>query len=340
MASRVGKDGKPGKDGKDGKDVKPEDLAKINNKLDNLAVIAGTTAAAQKIGFADLKGLGQATKDMAKTAADKAGEASAKITEKFDKLSKRLKLPELLNAITLIVVLHNAAMLSNQLIQTLGSIVSSGLSLIGLKDENGQPHDINSLLGKNVTDFMKSILGETVWDDLVEDWQQANRVYQATTNVFNQVTNLGGILTAGLEVVGGNVGKIGNALKRGGVLLDNAHGYMNPQPNLKGKFFAFLNNTNEKAQTIAMVVAIPLAIKQALSGINSSVADLKREIAQEDPKDEYGHPIRDEKGAIVHYKPGLEVPTPIVVEKESLQSKADSTNFIELVIEDIFDGGD
>ncbi|MEH2071116.1 MAG: hypothetical protein V7K47_23655 [Nostoc sp.] len=165
-----------------------------------------------------------------------------------------------------------------------------------------------------------------------------NRIYQAASNVFNQVTQLGGLITTGLEVVGGNLGKIGNALRKGGVLLENAYGYMNPQPNLQGKFFSFINTANEKLSSIAVVVAISIAFKDVLGGISSSTADLKREISQ--PKDEHGNPIKDTDGSIIHYKPGIEVPTPIVEEAKREQVKADSTNFLELVLEDIFDGGD
>ncbi|MEH2305409.1 MAG: hypothetical protein V7L06_08850 [Nostoc sp.] len=220
------------------------------------------------------------------------------------------------------------------------SIIDQVTGFILPKGINGQPISISNVIGQAVHEVVANTVGEQYATGLNENFQKANRIYQAASNVFNQVTNLGGILTAGLEVIGGNVGKIGNALRKGGVLLENAYTWMNPQPNLKGRFFNFLNTSNEQAQAIAMVVAIPIAIKAAAGDIDDSVKVIKREISQTDPTDDHGNPIRDELGNIIHYKPGLEVPTPIVQAATGDQAKADSTNFLELALEDILDGGD
>ncbi|MEH2367271.1 hypothetical protein, partial [Nostoc sp.] len=61
---------------------------------------------------------------------------------------------------------------------------------------------------------------------------------------------------------------------------------------------------------------------------------------QTDPTDAQGHPLHNADGTVIHYKPGLEVPDPVVVKGEGDQAKADSTNFLQLVLDDIFDGGD
>lgn len=255
-------------------------------------------------------------------------------------IAKNTYLEKTLSVLTFAATMHNALMLSNNLGQTLIMIVDQVTGFLLPKGIDGTPINFSETLGKTVHLVITSAIGEENYKQLSDGWLKANRIYQSASNVYNQVTNLGGILTAGMEVIGGNVGKIGNALKKGGVLLENAYAWMNPQPNLKGKFFTIVDSSNEKLLAIAAVVAIPIALKEVASGINSSISDMKREISQTDPKDERGNPIIDKEGRVVRYKPGLEVPVPIIVEEKENQSKADSGNFIALVLDDIFDGND
>ena len=52
---------------------------------------------------------------------------------KLTRMSNWLKLPQVVNTLTLIVTLHNAAMLSSALAETLGSVLSTGLAAVGIK---------------------------------------------------------------------------------------------------------------------------------------------------------------------------------------------------------------
>jgi post-segregation antitoxin (ccd killing protein) len=169
-------------------------------------------------------------------------------------IAENTYLEKALSVLTFAATVHNALMLSNNLGQTLISIVDSITGFILPKGINGEAISLSNVLSKAVHEVIETAIGAENYNTLTENWQKANRIYQATSNVFNQVTALGGLITTGLEVVGGNVGKIGNALRKGGVLLENAYGYMNPQPNLQGKFFQFLNTAGEKAAAIAAAV--------------------------------------------------------------------------------------
>ncbi|MEH2193410.1 MAG: hypothetical protein V7K98_12335 [Nostoc sp.] len=320
-----GRQGFPGRNGVNGRDgnMNPADLASLRGFI---AAQHTTTRASAASAIGGLKTF--------------VGTGFTALTALTTAIGSSVVFSAALNVMTFAATIHNALMLSNNLGQTLISIIDQVTGFLLPKGIDGTPISLSTVLGKAAHEIIADTIGEANYRELSEDFQKANRIYQAASNVFNQITNLGGIITAGLEVVAGNVAQIGNALKKWGAVGEKAYNFMNPQPNLKGKFFTFLNNANEKAQAIAMVVAIPIAIKEALGGINTSVADLKREISQTDPKDEYGRPILDSEGKVVHYKPGLEIPVPIVVEAKENQSKADSTNFLELVLEDIFDGGD
>ena len=151
------------------------------------------------------------------------------ITGFLGRMSRRFKLPEVLNAIALIVALHNAAMLSKSLAVTLGNVVSQGLSLIGLKDEEGNAHDVNDIIGDAVENLMVSLLGEKVWNDTQETWKKANRVYQSAANILSSVQSMIDATRSITEWTGENLGKIGNALKRGGVVAENAYKWLPEQ---------------------------------------------------------------------------------------------------------------
>lgn len=365
LPGRNGRDGLPGRDGKDGKDVSPAEAASLRTLIIAQHTQTRANSTAQHQGtrttiltpimaalapiLALLKQIYDAVMAISNAAIlallnvinTKLGaQVTGGLSQFIKTIAENTYLEKALSVLTFAATMHNALMLSNNVGQTLISIIDQVTAFLLPKGVDGTPINFSESLGKTVKLVIESAIGEENYRELSEDWAKANRIYQATCNVFNQVTQLGGLITTGLEVVGGNVGKIGNALRKGGVLLENAYQYMNPQPNLQGKFFSFMNTANEKLSSIATVVAITIAFKEVIGGINLSRAELSREISQTDPKDTNGNPIRNDKGEIVRYKPGFEVPTPIVEEAKGEQAKADSTNFIGLVLEDIFDGGD
>ncbi|MEH2287167.1 hypothetical protein [Nostoc sp.] len=245
-----------------------------------------------------------------------------------------------LSVLTFAATIHNALMLSNNLAQTLGTIIDQVLGFILPKGLDGTPISINNVIGKAVHEIVADTIGEANYQEISQDWAKANRIYQASVNVFNQIGNAVGLVTAGMEVIGGNVAKIGNALKIWGVIGEKAYSWMNPQPNLKGKFFNFINNATAEANTIAMMVAIPIGISAAAVEINSSVGAVKKELTQEDPKDANGNPVKDSLGNVVKYQPGVTVPDPTATTTAQEQAKADSKNIIAATLDDIFDGDD
>ncbi|MEH2415412.1 alanine-zipper protein [Nostoc sp.] len=255
-------------------------------------------------------------------------------------VAKNTYIDKALGILTFAATMHNALMLSNNLGQTLGTIIDQVLGFILPKGLDGTPISINQVIGKAVHEILADTIGEANYKEISQDWAKANRIYQASVNVFNQVGNAVGLVTAGMEVIGGNIGKIGNALKVWGVLGEKAYGWMNPQPNMKGRFFNFINTATAEANTIAMMVAIPIGISAAAIEINNSVGAVKKELDQEDPKDKDGNPVHDKLGNIIKYQPGVTVPEPQKTITAQLQAQADSTNLIAATLEDIFDGGD
>ncbi|MEH2138686.1 hypothetical protein [Nostoc sp.] len=324
---RNGTNGFPGRDGRDGVDAVPYNDTSLR------AFIAAQHASTQTNVNNTSRGLVAGVRAFFTT-------QLAGITTLITAIATNTYVEKALSVLTFAATVHNALMLSNNLGQTFTTIVDQVVGLILPKGLDGTPISFSNVLGKAVHEIIADSIGEANYQELSKEWQAANRIYQAASNVFNQISNLGAVVIGGLEVIGGNVGKIGNALRKGGVLLENAYSYMNPQPNLKGKFFDKLQLVGDNLQAIAMVVAVPVALVAAFGETQSSVETLKREIGQIDPKDKDGNPIRNADGTIVHWQPGLNTPEPAVVAQVGEQGKADSTNIIQLVLDDLFNANE
>lgn len=363
-----GLDGRPGlngKDGKDGKDVNPGDLAglkafiaaqhtqtratatTLHTATRNfiltpiMAVVTPILVLCQKIFDIVSKATDAAQLALLTIINNKLGVQVVGGLSGFIKtIAENTYIEKALAVLTFAATMHNALMLSNNLGQTLIGIIDQVLGFILPKGIDGTPINFSEVLKKAVHEVIADTIGEANYTTLVEDWQKANRIYQAGINVFNQIGNAVGLVTAGMEVIGGNVAKIGNALKIWGVIGEKAYSWMNPQPNLKGKFFNFINTATDKANTIAMVVAIPIGMSDAAIEINSSIGAIKKELNQEDPKDKNGNPITDKLGNPLKWEPGVTVPDPTKTVIIQEQAKADSTNIIAATLEDIFDGSD
>ncbi len=265
--------------------------------------------------------------------------ANAALTALITAIATNTYVEKALSLLTFAATIHNGLMLSNNLGQTLGTIVDQCVGLILPKGINGQPISISHVLGSATSDLIKNIIGAN-YNKISNEWAAANRIYQAGSNVFNQVGNAVGLLSSGMEMIGGNVGKIGNALKIWGVVGQHAYSTMNPQPNMHGKFFEFINTANAEASTIQMMVAIPIGLSAAAGAINSSIDQLAIDVNQKDPLDKDGNPLTDTQGRIIHYTPGITVQDPTVTMQAEAQSKADSTNIIAATIEDLFNAND
>ncbi|MDZ8071138.1 MAG: hypothetical protein RMY64_36915, partial [Nostoc sp. DedQUE08] len=183
-----------------------------------------------------------------------------------------------LAVLTFATTLHNALMLTNNLGQTLGSIINTILGLILPKGLDGTPIDIGAVLGKTTTTLIQDAIGADNYTKLTQEWAMANRIYQASANVFNAITNAVSTLVNALEVIGSHVAKIGNALKKWGAVAERAYEWFHPNPNFHNKYFTFLNNTEAGVNTIQAVVQVPVSIVDAKNQIDSSNAEFQSAI--------------------------------------------------------------
>ncbi|MBD2354751.1 hypothetical protein H6G41_08930 [Tolypothrix sp. FACHB-123] len=208
------------------------------------------------------------------------------LSGKLTRFSKWLQLDRALNLMTFAVTVHNAMMLSNEIGQTLLVAINNVLSLIGLKDDDGQAFNLGEFISNGIENLIKGIIGEENYTVLSAAFQKANRIYQATTNVLNQLMNVNSVITNALEVIGSYTGKIGNALRIWGVVGEKAYNWMNPQPSFDNKWMTKLQQLQEGANTVAMVTQIPVDGVNAVTELTNSTTELVKAVKQEpDTKD-------------------------------------------------------
>jgi septal ring factor EnvC (AmiA/AmiB activator) len=244
------------------------------------------------------------------------------ISGKLGRISKWLQLDKVLNLLTFAATVHNAFQLSNDIGVTLGSAVSNILQLIGIKDDDGSPIDVGKIINSSVENLIKGTVGTENYQQMSEAFAKANRIYQATTNVLNSFLNLSQTILQASELIAAYTGRIGNALKKGGIILGNAYGWMNPQPKFN-RVTNFLEGLQNGASTIQMVTQAPLDVINATTEFTTASTDFVKAI-KEDNKPEN--------------KPE-ETPEPDELKAKEIQGKVNSQP-LDFDFSDLFDGED
>ncbi|UBF28328.1 hypothetical protein K9N68_10855 [Kovacikia minuta CCNUW1] len=210
-----------------------------------------------------------------------------KFRDAFDKFRKWTQIDRILNALTLFTVLHNAAMLSRDLVETLGDVMSNGLAIIGLKDSEGSPIDVNELIGKGVRDIAKSILGEGVYNNLVDKWKKANRIYQSAANIVYSIRNIADSTREVIEWIAEDTGKIGNALKKWRVVGENAYKWMPERVTSQGVIHRKLDRLRDGLEGLEDTAS-------SLSSVTGEVLNIREEIEQlSEQKQAFNNAIKD-----------------------------------------------
>lgn len=194
----------------------------------------------------------------------------------LEKVASAAKLDKIYNLLTFITVVHNAQMLSTSLATTLMDTLSLGLATFGIKDENDSPIDIQQIINKSTEDTVKSIIGAENYTTLSDRWKKAVRVYQAAANITYQVRSLWDSAKSLAELTGANVGKIGNALRRDGVVSENAYGAMADNPLMVNSAMTKLQNLEEAASHLNAITSETYGITETVTQIKKDQDDFKK----------------------------------------------------------------
>jgi hypothetical protein len=213
------------------------------------------------------------------------------LSGKLARIGKIMQFDRIINMLTLITVLHNASMLASSLGQTLGSLTSEALAVVGIKDEEGSAIDINGILSKQADGFIISIIGQEAWNGVKTNWNKANRVISSATNVIWTVRSMADSTRNVLEWTAENTGKIGNALKKARVVPENSYPWMAENVNAQSswhravdKFSQGLSGVEETASSLASVVGDVRSVQSEFTELKTQKDEFKAALTAATPK--------------------------------------------------------
>ena len=222
-------------------------------------------------------------------------EVSGGLSGWLKRFSNSLRLDRVMNILNTLLLLHNAAQLSQSLGDSLSYLAESSLQLIGIKDEEGTPIDINSTIGDFLSSTAKLIVGEDVYDNLSEGWKKTSKIYTAAINVYElALSSLAG-LAEGLEIMGNYTGKIGNALKRSGTILENSYQWLDENVRIKtgrigaiGRVLDGIESTEDVVSSLTEVTENIAETSENIESIKGEITDIRETVEQneEDKKTE------------------------------------------------------
>ena len=182
------------------------------------------------------------------------------------------RLQKVINLLTLVSVMHNAAMLSRDVGETIGELASNMLATVGIKDEEGNQLHINFLLGTSVRNFVQTIVGEQVYNDVSKAWHKANRIISSAAIIVYTVRGLHDTSKDVMEWTAENTGKIGNALKRWGVVGEKAYPWMSERVKAQDAYrrklervTSGLENIEDAASSLSQVIGDAREIQEEFS---------------------------------------------------------------------------
>ncbi|MBN3905120.1 MAG: hypothetical protein HWQ35_00575 [Nostoc sp. NMS1] len=210
----------------------------------------------------------------------------------FTRLWQTLQVDRVISILTLITTFHNGLMLSNNLAQTLFGAIDNISQAAGFKwkNEKGEESGFSSIVSEWTANFFKSIFGEENYTELVAEYKKANRIYQATANIFNALQSIGYSILSALEVVGSYVALIGNALKKWGEVGESAYRWFNPQPNFHNKFFTTIEGVTNVVSQVDQLASEVVSIEQNITQIGELKNELNKSIGQNDASKQGAQP--------------------------------------------------
>ncbi|MEQ8383325.1 MAG: collagen-like protein [Coleofasciculus sp. A1-SPW-01] len=153
------------------------------------------------------------------------------ISGKMGRLANWLKLPQLINILTYI----NTVITVSNLVVGIGDIsadtASLGLASIGFKDDDGNPINIQEVLGKSVRNLLIDVLGAEAYRDLSAKAKASNRVYRASANVVSSLTSIADSSRRIAEFNAELLIELRNSHIKSGVVPPDSYDLMSPHVN-------------------------------------------------------------------------------------------------------------
>jgi hypothetical protein len=146
------------------------------------------------------------------------------------------RMQKVLDVLTFIGVMHNVGMLSRDVGETFFQLISQGVQAVGIRDEEDNVIDVGQVVGNSVENLLKGILGEDVYNGIGTAWNKANRIISSASAIIWTVRSIADSSLDLMEWIGENTGRIGNALKRWGVVGERSYPWMSESARAQSRF--------------------------------------------------------------------------------------------------------
>jgi hypothetical protein len=199
----------------------------------------------------------------------------------------RLNNSKAMQYFTTILVIHNAMMLSANIANTIGFALDAIVSLTpfkSFKDENDNEIPFVKLFGNTIEGLFIKMFGKEKVKDFEKKYAASMKIYRAGANMLNTVRSMMDSARDIAETTSIDVSEIGNALRRDGVVQNDAYGEMSTTPGTRAKFITKLEKLNQGAS--------------AISSISSDAVDIKDDWKElKEQRDEYKKTVDEAKKA-------------------------------------------
>lgn len=215
----------------------------------------------------------------------------ASMNENFDKVKKRLKsivgflnFDRILNLMIWWQTLHNCFMLSADLSRSLVSAFGTALkalpgdSLLGLptESEDGSPLDLATTINKYVETWIKGAIGAKNYKLMALELMRINRIYQSGANIFSSTASALDSFRSVTADGFARIGQIGNALRRNGVVRDDAYSPMPEKITIKPTRLERANRVAQGLETLSTAISAIESIASDVISIQEEVTEIKK----------------------------------------------------------------
>ncbi|CAO5072632.1 Chromosome partition protein Smc [Microcystis aeruginosa] len=212
------------------------------------------------------------------------GGLSGYLQDRFTKLWNSRVVDRALNLMATAAAIHNGVMLSRNIGSTLIQTLANALSIIGIKDGDEVAQSFSTVIGDSIENIIKGLIGAENYTQLTETWAKANRIYQSAINIYQLMTDSLFGITSGLEQTAKYTGKIGNALRKSGAVLENSYNWMSEQFNFSSgknrkidQVIQGLQQANEIASDLESITSEFRSVTENITAIGTEINTIKSE---------------------------------------------------------------
>ncbi|MDJ0576576.1 MAG: hypothetical protein QNJ65_15585 [Xenococcaceae cyanobacterium MO_234.B1] len=188
------------------------------------------------------------------------------------------RMDKVLNILNTIFALHNAAMLSRNLAQTVGDVATQALQFLNIKDADDNFIDVNEVIGNTFETWINNLIGAETYQNIQQTWRNLNRIMVAGQGVIYSIQGVKNAVLEGVETVGQWTAKIGNNMIIQGLFEERSFPWMDENVNFRNPFQGFIqkiNTTEEIVSQVSNLVASGTEAQENFNQIFEQSSELK-----------------------------------------------------------------